>query len=74
MKITNAEIYVDGLAVHLAYRYRKPFRVWSDMSDKECQFWKDEAYELLIYLKRQNTKTPHQGKKKKIEVVKSNAI
>ena len=53
MRLDGLDIYVEGLAVHLAYQFRHPFRVWSDLSDAECENWKNHAYDLLAYLKKQ---------------------
>lgn len=59
MRLGGLNIYVEGLAVHLAYQFRSPFRVWSDLSEKERKYWKSHAYDLLEYLKKQKA-TPVQ--------------
>jgi hypothetical protein len=53
MRLNGLNIYVEGLAVHLAYQYRTPFKVWASMSNGEQKYWKQHAYDLLKYLKKQ---------------------
>ena len=53
MKLNGLNIYMEGLAVHLAYQFRSPFRVWSDISDKEQLYWRKHAKDLMAYLKKQ---------------------
>ena len=56
MRLNGLDIYMDGLAVHLAYQFRSPFRVWSDISDKEQLHWRQHAKALIKYLKKQKAK------------------
>lgn len=61
MKLNDLDIYMEGLAVHLAYQFRPLFRVWSDISDEEQLRWRQDAKSLMNYLKKQKTTPPHKG-------------
>jgi len=53
MKLNGLDIYVEGLAVHLAYTFRDKFQVWSELSDNEQFCWRKQSKDLIAYLKKQ---------------------
>ena len=53
MRLNGLDIYMEGLAVYLAYHFRSPFCVWSNLSEEEIFHWKQEAKDLINDLKKQ---------------------